>query len=331
MSLLPGTDVWYRSYALRCDARFSYRISPHDPADRGDAGPDPLNPRHYASRNGDSSVVELPCAPAQPALLRRESTPRGALVDESFRSASGEAHSLQIYLPPGYEGLSTPCNLVLSIGGGFTDDYPVPTILDNLIAEGLVPPTIVVAILFDDMASWVRANRSDESFARYVAVDLLSWLRTRYRIGAGPRSVTVAGASAGGAGALFVAMRHPRIVGNVVSQSGGYSFSVETPPDELMPASFPESELLARELATTPTLPLRIFLAVGSMEDVAWLGGENPRYATATVLIAARHLRDVLEAKGYPLRYREYAGLHESLSWGGNLAEALVYVNRPTD
>jgi enterochelin esterase-like enzyme len=45
-----------------------------------------------------------------------------------------------------------------------------------------------------------------------------------------------------------------------------------------------------------------------------------------TVLVAARHLRDVLEAKGYAMSYREYPGLHESLSWRGTFAEGLLYL-----
>jgi len=41
--------------------------------------------------------------------------------------------------------------LVISIGGEFADEYPVPVILDNLIAGKRIPPTMVVSILFDGM------------------------------------------------------------------------------------------------------------------------------------------------------------------------------------
>ncbi len=55
---LPGTDVWYRTYRLRDDARFTYQLSPNDSlipcsevedwdARRSTWQPDPLNPNTF--------------------------------------------------------------------------------------------------------------------------------------------------------------------------------------------------------------------------------------------------------------------------------------------
>ena len=37
-----------------------------------------------------------------------------------------------------------------------------------------------------------------------------------------------------------------------------------------------------------------------------------------------RHLRDVLQLKGYDLTYHEYNGGHDYLCWRGGLADGLI-------
>lgn len=89
MAHLEGTDVWYRSYLVRKDARFTYRLAPVrgtlDPDKPGDrskiretAQIDPLNPRrHPPSGPPLLSLAELPEAPAQPWIAKRPGTPAG--------------------------------------------------------------------------------------------------------------------------------------------------------------------------------------------------------------------------------------------------------------
>jgi enterochelin esterase family protein len=66
---------------------------------------------------------------------------------------------------------------------------------------------------------------------------------------------------------------------------------------------------------------VRFFIGVGSFET-----GTSPEPANPSLLTAARHLRDVLRARGYRLIYREFPGAHEPLSWKLNIGEALVAV-----
>ncbi|HWW61111.1 MAG TPA: alpha/beta hydrolase-fold protein, partial [Thermoanaerobaculia bacterium] len=342
MAQLTGTDIWYRTYRMPCDLLFSYRFSVNDPgtSNRETAAADvsrrnsrlradPLNSMHYAARSGDSSVAQLPCAMPQPDMERHDDVAHGEVKEATFAGASGESHALQIYLPPPQTSRGVrPVPLVITIGGQFADNYPVPTIMDNLIAAKKIPPAMVVAIDFRTMAEYVASSRSNERFARYVAKELLPWLRKQYVIDDDPRHIVISGASAPGAGSIFVALRHPDVFGNVITQGGGYSYPIAPAADELIPSEHPEAEPIARELASRPALPFRVYLAVGTLDDVPY-EGKDPRYGFSTVLVAARHLRDVLEARGYRLTYREFGGGHEALVWRRTFAEGVTLLLGP--
>ncbi|MSP14585.1 MAG: DUF3327 domain-containing protein [Chloroflexi bacterium] len=68
MAHLPGTDIWYRTYRSRIDARFTYQLSPNDaliPSNEvadwekrtATWQPDPLNPRIYTFPKGNYSAT----------------------------------------------------------------------------------------------------------------------------------------------------------------------------------------------------------------------------------------------------------------------------------
>src|SRR5690349_4866570 len=58
---LANTDVWYKTYSMRNDMRFSYSLKPAPGDDSRDAGVDPLNPKTLrAGVNIGRSMLELP-------------------------------------------------------------------------------------------------------------------------------------------------------------------------------------------------------------------------------------------------------------------------------
>ena len=42
------------------------------------------------------------------------------------------------------------------------------------------------------------------------------------------------------------------------------------------------------------------------------------------LLASNRHFRDILQAKGYPVHYREFSGGHSTVIWRGTLADGLI-------
>lgn len=320
---LGGTDLWYRSYHLRRDARFEYLVAAEDslapfaarePADAGgwvdDLRPDPLNPHRFVEppdeeKPGDreyvSSVLELPGAPAQPFVAEREGVAKGRV--ELIRYGGGTTNATRrvwVYTPPGYRPDGPPNRLlVLFDGWQYARLMPTPTILDNMIADGAIPPTVAVMI---DQKERVKELYLNPSFSDFVAGQFMTWVRQRYNVTRSPREAVIGGLSLGGVAAAYTAMRHPEVFGNVLSQSGAFQYRPEDP------------DRLIRQFTKRARLPIRFYLEPGLLEV-----NETP-----SLLHENRHLRDVLEAKGYEVIYSEFNGRHDAVCWRGSLSQGLM-------
>ena len=350
MTLLPNSDIWYRTYRLRNDARFSYRLSPNDaltllpdlkPEEQAKRlatlQADPLNPRHYESRNGDTSIVELPNAPPQPWIKPLPGVPAGKIEERTFKSTIlNNERQVWVYTPPGYKTSGQPYHLLVIFDGPTyaakttSESIPTPTMLDNMLAKGSLPPVVAVMVGNAPNAR-LRELWYDAPFNQFLVKELLPWVKRQYHVTADPKKTVVIGGSLGGGASLFAGFSHPEVFGNVISLSGGHMyrqtraelFQPLQPGQVFSDEDFPESEWLTRQIAAKPKFALRVYLSVGLLEDLQWQG-TLPRFAYPSLILATRHLRDVLQAKGYQIFYNEYNGAHEALSWRGTLADGLI-------
>ncbi|UNO39243.1 alpha/beta hydrolase-fold protein [Streptomyces sp. MST-110588] len=350
MSRLPGTDVWALTHRLRADHRASYQFhvarGPREETLRTDreawlrvldaAVPDPLNRAPVlAARDGrhPSSVMELPDAPAQPWWRPTAAAPRaaGRTVE---REVSGRR--VHVHLPAGHRllaadgdgdgapsvghvGPAGDAGSVVAADG----PYAVAVLLDGemwgpvlrfgdtldaLMDDGCLRPT--VALLVDTMGRERRmADLScSEAFVDWLADELLPWAGAEFGASTDPAHTVVAGQSAGGLTAAFAAFRRPERFGNALSQSGSFWWPDGTEFDT-------GSEWLTRQYARTPRRPVRFHLEVGLQE---WM-----------LLPQNRHLRDVLQARGYEVNYREFNGGHDYACWRGGLADGLAALLPP--
>ncbi|WP_273223513.1 alpha/beta hydrolase-fold protein [Pseudomonas sp.] len=315
---LGDSDVWYATYRVPSSARLSYQLAPDVP-EAGDrrtllatAQRDPLNPHSFGKQKYEPSltrsVMELPDAPPQPWLNKRAHVAPGSVERESLKSEIlGNTRDVYVYRPAGWNNIDQqPGLLVLFDAHAYTRQVPTPTILDNLIADGLIPPT----------AALIIANPSDETrpvelppnadFARFMAQELMPWAKQQ-GLATDARQTVVAGSSYGGLASAWLGLQHPELFGNVLSLSGSYWWS---PPNT-------EDQWLARQYAASPRLPLRFYLQAGLFEDKSGSPG-------AGILDSNRQLRNVLQAKGYPVEHVEYASGHDYLQWRGSLACGLI-------
>jgi len=109
-----------------------------------------------------------------------------------------------------------------------------------------------------------------------------------------------------------VALQYPGHFGNVLSQSGSFWWAPDAAPGQ---AGAAEPEWLARRYAEAPRQPIRFWLEAGRFETGRGQAG---------ILESNRHLRDVLRARGYDVRHREFSGGHDWYHWRGTLADGLL-------
>jgi enterochelin esterase-like enzyme len=217
----------------------------------------------------------------------------------------GNERSVWVYTPPGYDSFSEdPYNLLVVFDSfAYLRVVPTPTILDNLLADGRIAPTIALLVESPDRNIDLPCSTP---FAGFLVEELLPWLRERYTVTSDPARVVVAGSSNGGLAVAYAGFRHSEVFGNVLSQSGAYWWR----PEETQ-----EHGWLIRQFVAAERLPLRFYMDAGSFEH----GIRDP-----SILLCNRHLRDVLRAKGYSVVYAEFSGGHDYPYWQGTLADGLI-------
>jgi enterochelin esterase family protein len=184
----------------------------------------------------------------------------------------------------------------------------VPSTLDSLIAAGAVRPTI--GVMIENGSGEARLNdlANRARFAAFVTDELIPWVQARYKVSHDPAHVVVTGSSAGGLAAGYVAFRRPDLIGNVLSQSGAFWRGNEA-------SNAAPWEWLTAQYAAAARKPIRFVMEVGSTESGGALGGAAP-----SILEANRHLRDVLQGKGYQVTYVEVPnGVHSPATWAPRL------------
>ena len=263
------------------------------------------------------AVAQQP--PASTWLTRRPGVPAGKVEEFSVQSKLYDhTRRVWVYTPAGYDAArKTPYDLVVCFDGsdyGEGGDIPLTTILDNLTADGKLPP--MVALLIDNGSGAKRISELGNSarFAQALGEEIMPWLRKGWKVTTDPQRVIVTGSSAGGLGAAYVAYKRPDLFGNVLCQSGAFWRGNEGSND-------PPYEWLAGQFKDSPRLPLRFYLEVGSLETVHAVG-VGPVFIDAN-----RRLRDALQAKGYRIFYKEVPGAHhEPGHWKNELADGLIWL-----
>lgn len=347
MERLGESDVWYKTILTAPDIMTVYRIAPDDSlqslqsltsmkqfAERTAHWiADPLNPKTYfipTDEQGDPSAliaVSVMTGPAykshsyvtaHPQIVARPGVAAGTISTHSLRSQIlNNERKVHVYTPPGYSAAGDPCHLLLLFDGiAYAQLMNSGIVLDNLLADGLIAPTVAVMV---DNAPDSRNHElpPNEKMPEFLRGELLPWVREQYHVSVDPAQVVIAGLSFGGLAAAWNAFKAPDLFGNVLSQSGSYWWA----PAIGMPGADGEPGWLIRQYASSERLPLCFYLDVGLLENYDFFGGASHRGLN-------RHMRDVLQAKGYPVSYAEYSGGHDFVWWQQTLADGLSTLRR---
>ena len=332
---IPGTDVWTRTFELSSGGRGPYALVwPKGRAKSADSiytyaregkpvyemFRDPLAARRSpwvmepSRPPGEISWFEGPAASKQPYLEARRGVRPGRLITRTFASRIlGNERLVSIYTPAGYGSKpARPYDLALFFDReDFLTSMQAATLLDNLIADEVIPPLVALFVSPIDNDTRSRELPGYSPFQDFILHELMPEIRSTFAVTSDPKRSAVGGASYGGLSAMLLALRAPEVFANVVSLSGsywwgpklvGYDYSLPMPE---------EAMALPARVAATPKVPERVFMNVGLWE------GEVMR-------VPNRHLRDVLIARGSVVTYDEFEGGHDWISWRAALPEALA-------
>lgn len=307
---LPGTKLHFVTQRVPNDARFNYGFN-YFILDQ--AGPN-AEIEYRDVLHAYDGTVEMPNAPAQTYIYERENVRKGTLTPTAIKSEIlGEERKISIYTPADYNP-KTAHNLLIVFDG---ESYgarpnrnariPTPTIMDNLMAENKITPTVTILV-------WSMGKRSkdlvSEKFGDFIANELIPYARSTYNISPNSDKVILAGSSRGGFAASFIAFRHSNVIGNVLSQSGSYWIKATDKENHWI---YPEDNGKLIDLYKQhKPLPIKFYMDIGLYDAGASMLGMN------------RQFRDILELKGYEVDYREFKGGHNYVNWRGTLADGLI-------
>ena len=325
LARVPGTDLWYGTQRMPADLHTTYVLahegaahSPRDTTGSGVTHIDLTNPHrlHFPADPGDPddydswvSVLTLPAAPAEPWTAPRPGVPAGSLTSAVLPGkALGGPRDVAVYRPSGVPATGLP---VLVVFDGFLARHVLrlPTVLDNLIAAGAIPPMVALFV-----SSREKSREQDLAPTRpihvFVEHELMPWAAERLGAGDPGRNV-IGGVSRGGLAAAYVGLCAHELFGGVVAQSG--SFWWPSPAEG-------EPGWLTRQVTRYPKVDVRFYLDVGVRETMAGPGGAPDQ------VTVVRQMRDTLAGHGYSVAYTEYQGGHDYVNWRRTFPEGLIAV-----
>lgn len=312
---LAQSDVWFRSYVVPADTVMQYKLAPDVPQVEGtprdqrrailvSAQADPLNPHTmsgpFTDRWNRSSLLDLSSGRYFTGEAMAKPLRYGTLQRYQFRSERlGNSREIVLYRPRSPQPVRW--TLFLFDGKTWLGDYHTANVLDDLIARHALLPINIVFIDSLDHARRAKELPPNADFADFMAHELVPWLRQKGIVLQRNKTV-LAGASYGGLASSWVALRYPRLFGNVLSLSGSYWWA---PKGE--PASW-----LTRQYQNAPHYPVRFWLQAGRFETGGPDGG---------IYKNSLEFEQVLREKGYRVSFHPWSSGHDYAAW----TEALVH------
>jgi enterochelin esterase-like enzyme len=296
---LGATSYWMNEKQFPRDARLDYKVVTAGNVWKLDQD----NPFVQYSGFGPNSELRMPEWVYPEETIRQPGVLRGNLSDNQLiQSISDNLNytvQYKVYTPHGYEGLSTLPVIYVTDGHEYADDRlgSMIIVLDNLIHQQLIEPLIAVFVDPRNPANTGQNRRNTEyranlRFANFLAEELVPQIDQNYKTNPLPEKRAILGTSLGGWNSAFVGIRKSetfRLIG------------IHSPAFD---------DAIISEYNNTEKLPLKIYMSTGVINDTE---------------IRARHMRTVLESKGYQLAYKEVNEGHSWGNWRGLIDEPLLF------
>ena len=332
---IENTDIWYKTAKVENNARFTYQFSVNDPRlsfpDPYDWFQikvnylnDPLNKNTFVyPKDGDDpndsrsevSMLEMPASSKSPYKIADEKIKKGRLEKLNYKSEIlANERRVWFYTPNGYSPRKKYPLIIFLDGVDYLNNIPSPTILDNLIAGGKIPPVVAVFVA-TPFGAGVREKEyyGNPQFVDFMMKELVPFVNSKMSVTKKPLETTIVGLSASGVAAGFLALKNPERFGNVIMQSPalwwGFDYYGE------------DGEWLTEQYINSEKKKIRFYVEIGKYESLP-----STRKGRPNAFHAVRHFRNILKLKGYEYFYSEFTGAHEYVNWGETLPDALIKI-----
>ncbi len=296
---IERTDIWMWKTSFPSDARLDYKVTIN-----GDNWMlDPVNPYQQWSGFGPNSELRMPDWKEEILTEAVPEIPTGSLSDNILIYSDVMEYPIhyRVYLPVGYENMETLPVLYTTDGQEYSDPKlgAVPTVLDNLIHQQRITPTIVVFVSPlnpDNGAENRRAEElgNNEAYLSFFVDELIPMIETSYKVDSDANSRVILGTSLGGLNAAFFAFSRPDIFNGVAIQAPAFWYREEIYD-------------LAQDSEVQPD---KIFMSVGTI-------GDNTE--------DARKMKRIFERKGLEFTYMETNEGHSWGAWGAQADDILLH------
>lgn len=209
---------------------------------------DPGNVDYFPNERFKGSILLVPGD--EPRMYELRNVPHGAVTYEYYPSLEGSTGSVVVYTPPGYNDSPDKSYPVFYLISGTTDTeetfYKVGRtnfILDNLIAEGLAEPMIVV-MPYGNVAARIAEQKGDvkpedpprdseasnermKQIENDLIKNIIPYIESNYRAIKDRESRAIAGFSRGGGQTLRIAY------GNMDTFAWVCSYAASASPEDM--------------------------------------------------------------------------------------------------
>jgi enterochelin esterase family protein len=262
---------------------------------------DPLNPRQAPNGvGGYNNYFSMPDYRPTELASKNPKIPHGTVRNFSISTEyyiSGNYRTIHLYQPPVTERVPL---VVVWDGNEYLHRVRLNMMVDNLIAEGRIRPIALAFINNGGQKSRAVEYACNDAMLVFLMTEVIPLAMDELNLldfNSPPGEFGVLGASMGGLMAMYIGSRLPQVFGNVLSQSGAFSW-----------AGF---DMVVFDLLANAALrPLKIWMDVG-------------KYDLPGLLESNQRMKDMLIQMGYPLTYREYNAGHNYAAWRDEISRGL--------
>jgi enterochelin esterase-like enzyme len=290
------SNIWLCEKQFPADARLDYKIIVN-----GSWILDPANTYQQMSGFGYNSELRMPDWVYPQETILAAGVSRGSVTNNINIHSTILNYNLlyKVYTPYGYEGLSNLSVIYVTDGQEYSNDYmgSMVVVLDNLIYSNKINP--IIAVFIDPREPSNLNNnkralqyRSNIQFANFVADELVPAIDLQYKTNTSSLSRAILGTSYGGWNSAFFGLTRNDKFKLIGMHSPAFDNTI------------------IQAYSDSTKLPLKIFMSTGLINDTQ---------------DRARALKAILEAKGYPLLYKEVNEGHSWGNWRALMDEPLIY------